>query len=702
MPEHFTSTRGRRWTILALALTGTIAALAALAPAGRADFTTDKCQGTAISGRGASFQNAAQTNWISEFQNNFCADVGTFPNVTYTGSGSGSGLQVMGRRSGACPCPPGNADGSQSRNQPERYAASDDPPPPSVVSDINKGTDTVGDEGIIHVIPAAVGSVAIAVNFPNNCDRSLLPDANETDPAAANGSPFDDRVRFTRSQFEHIMAGDAGFTNWTQVFPTLGSDADCNIPITRVVRFDDSGTTFALKSYLDGINTGRGWKTTYITPDTRTWPAASLVSRADCGGATGPQGNAGSPLTSGCSNGNGALMDKLKLTDGSVGYSDVATARSKGLDIATTAIAGSRDDDVFWTQGQNPGNNWTEATADPAAFTTSGQHGANCVTATYSGIPSSTLGDWFNADATDSNTGAYVICTLTYELAWDDYKPPYSLQGCGTSCEEQKARSVKDYLSSIVSNGGQETLFPADYAPLPDNLLDIARTGVNAICWDKAGSGNCPVVRYAYPRPRGATPLRVSLVPAYSTCAAPNRTHGAPLAFPSCNPPTQSSGFLTVGSPDANGAAANSAGFALFKAIPGNSATPADEADVQVQVNILDVRNKAGLADYTGQVQLDSTVQITDRLNGTSGSQPGTGQSIPFPVTVGCTTTASASVGSTCSISTTFDAVVPGSVPEGKRSIWELGQVVVNDGGSDGLVSTGPNTVFERQGVFIP
>jgi len=31
-----------------------------------------------------------------------------------------------------------------------------------------------------------------------------------------------------------------------------------------------------------------------------------------------------------------------------------------------------------------------------------------------------------------------------------------------------------------------------------------------------------------------------------------------------------------------------------------------------------------------------------------------------------------------------------------------VGQVVVNDGGSDGLVSTGPNTVFERQGVFIP
>ena len=70
------------------------------------------------------------------------------------------------------------------------------------------------------------------------------------------------------------------------------------------------------------------------------------------------------------------------------------------------------------------------------------------------------------------------------------------------------------------------------------------------------------VASATHPRPKGATPLRASLVPAYKACAAPNRTHGAPLAFPSCNPPVQASNFLTVGTPDANGAAAaNSVGF---------------------------------------------------------------------------------------------------------------------------------------------
>ena len=51
-----------------------------------------------------------------------------------------------------------------------------------------------------------------------------------------------------------------------------------------------------------------------------------------------------------------------------------------------------------------------------------------------------------------------------------------------------------------------------------------------------------------FPRPKGATPIRVSLVPAYSECTSANRTHGPGLVFPSCNPPVRSSSTLTVGS----------------------------------------------------------------------------------------------------------------------------------------------------------
>ena len=56
-----------------------------------------------------------------------------------------------------------------------------------------------------------------------------------------------------------------------------------------------------------------------------------------------------------------------------------------------------------------------------------------------------------------------------------------------------------------------------------------------------------------YPRPKGASPARLSLVPAYSPCTAPNRTHGPPLVFGSCNSPVATSSQATVGAPDALG-----------------------------------------------------------------------------------------------------------------------------------------------------
>jgi hypothetical protein len=36
-----------------------------------------------------------------------------------------------------------------------------------------------------------------------------------------------------------------------------------------------------------------------------------------------------------------------------------------------------------------------------------------------------------------------------------------------------------------------------------------------------------------HPRRKGASPIYMPLVPAYAACAAPNRTHGPPLAFAS-------------------------------------------------------------------------------------------------------------------------------------------------------------------------
>ena len=49
-----------------------------------------------------------------------------------------------------------------------------------------------------------------------------------------------------------------------------------------------------------------------------------------------------------------------------------------------------------------------------------------------------------------------------------------------------------------------------------------------------------------------------------------------------------------------------------------------------------------------------------------------------------------------------MDTLIPGAVPEGKRSVWAMDQVQVFDGGPDGDVTTAPNTLFMVQGTFTP
>jgi hypothetical protein len=203
-------------------------------------------------------------------------------------------------------------------------------------------------------------------------------------------------------------------------------------------------------------------------------------------------------------------------------------------------------------------------------------------------------------------------------------------------------------------------------------------------------------------RPKSATPVRAPLVPAYTACASPNRVHGPGLAFGSCAPPAQRSAQLTVGTADANGQATSSIGSLTMKVLTGDPDTPADEADVTLSVSVSDVRRKSDLADYGGELEARTTLRLTDRLSGSGLNESATLGDLPFEFVVPCATTASTTIGAQCSISTSADALTPGIVTEGSRAVWQLGQVTVTDGGSDGLGWTDPNTVFAVQGIFVP
>jgi TolB protein len=209
-----------------------------------------------------------------------------------------------------------------------------------------------------------------------------------------------------------------------------------------------------------------------------------------------------------------------------------------------------------------------------------------------------------------------------------------------------------------------------------------------------------------YARPKSATPATVRLVPAQVPCASANSTHGAPLAVPSCNPPQQTSNYLTVGTPDANGAAAKSTGLLTAKAVGESPIDPnnGDQSDIAFTVSITDVRNKNNLLDYSGELRVAFNLRLTDRLSGPGLIHPATSADTTFAFSFPCSQTlADPNVGSTCSTSSSADAVMPGITPEFTRAIWELGQVKVYDGGSDGDAdTTGDNTLFMTQGLFAP
>lgn len=235
-------------------------------------------------------------------------------------------------------------------------------------------------------------------------------------------------------------------------------------------------------------------------------------------------------------------------------------------------------------------------------------------------------------------------------------------------------------------------------------VLTLASCGTGQITVRVMSSGPSRTTGCGYARPVYASPVTVALVPAFDACSSSNATHGAPLAVPSCSPAQQGSDYLTVGTPDANGRPVRSVGSLKLKSVgetPINLAN-GDQADVAITASITDVRNQSDLSDYTGELRTVVGLRITDRYNGDSLSRTATVADTPFTFNIGCSATAT-SEGASCNVATTADAVTSGIAREGKRAIWELGQVKVFDGGADGDADTaGDNTLFAVQGVFAP
>jgi hypothetical protein len=208
-----------------------------------------------------------------------------------------------------------------------------------------------------------------------------------------------------------------------------------------------------------------------------------------------------------------------------------------------------------------------------------------------------------------------------------------------------------------------------------------------------------------YPRPGGGSPLRVPLVPEFVRCTTPNSNHIAPLDNPSCSSPQLSSSVLTTST------TGKGAGSARLETIVGDPLTSADEADIAISANATDVKLASGGADYVGKLLLRSSFRLTDRATGFFGDEAGTTQDFTFGAPVDCVATVDTTLGASCSVNTSADALLPGLVREGKRMVLSTFSVSLDDAGPDGNANAagcplscgnGDEAPYLRQGVFAP
>ena len=268
----------------------------------------------------------------------------------------------------------------------------------------------------------------------------------------------------------------------------------------------------------------------------------------------------------------------------------------------------------------------------------------------------------------------------------------------------------------------------------------VAATGLlGLMAWAGVALASHP-----HPANNGALRQQTTSVPAFEQCGgsggqSPDRQHGPPLSFPSCStqsPADLTSNHLTVGP----AAAANT----VIQVICTNGAAPPcpagapDQEDVRITSSGKDIRcqrttvsaaakcgptNTSGGTDYTGTVTGQSLIRVTDHFNRVPPTgaitQSATMTEIPFSVGGRCTSTP-ANIGSNCNVTTSADAVVPGSggaVKERKQSLVEIKQIQIVDGGPDGQNQQNPlnpghcppsciagsdDTIFAVEGIQIP
>jgi hypothetical protein len=289
--------------------------------------------------------------------------------------------------------------------------------------------------------------------------------------------------------------------------------------------------------------------------------------------------------------------------------------------------------------------------------------------------------------------------------------PAQPAQTVGQQDVYERQSGATTHLSIGPTGGNDTTLGAVLVGASPDGtkvFIETDESLATEFDTDSRKDVYAALVAAPFPRPGGGTPLRTPLMLAYKQCTSPNSQHVTPLSNPSCTPPVLESTTLTTGTTGKQN------GTARLDALPGNTGTPADEADVRVNVSATDVRNASDGNDYPGNLIFRLTLRVSDRGTGTSQALSGTVADSDVSLPVNCTTTpGDSTIGSACSLVTTMDTLVPNFARETKRTVIATRSIKVLDAGVDGTITPGSGScpptcgsgdekAYLESGVFTP
>jgi hypothetical protein len=283
-------------------------------------------------------------------------------------------------------------------------------------------------------------------------------------------------------------------------------------------------------------------------------------------------------------------------------------------------------------------------------------------------------------------TGNTVLVNPTWS---EESQPAWSPDGQKIAFTSDRNNGDSD-LWVMNTDGGAQTQIPnqtaqlersADWQPIPHQAT----------------------LAPSYDHPRLAGPIRFSIVPNFrqtisnSQCTARgglNSTHGAPLAFSSCNPPGFVPGTIAHMGPA-------SSSWASYAVIYGdtNSAN-GDQANVTLRASLNDIRTASG-ADYPAALTLVTKLRINDRFNGGSQTDPATAADFDYSTPISCASTAGPE-GANCNLDTSMDAVTAGTIKENKATVIQVFRYRVNDSGANGTRGDADDRTFATQGIYIP